>query len=38
MRSDEQGVRAIYNAAQYIPERIEMAQSYSDFLDRVAAV
>jgi integrase len=32
-----QGVRGIYNAAQYMPERVKIAQWYSDFLDRVAA-
>lgn len=32
-----QGVRGIYNAAKYMPERVKMAQWYSDFLDRVAA-
>lgn len=32
-----QGVRGIYNAAQYMPERIRMAQFYGDFLDEVAA-
>lgn len=32
-----QGVRAIYNAAQYLPERVEMAQWYSDWLDAAAA-
>jgi integrase len=31
-----QGVRGIYNAAQYMPARVEMAQWYSDWLDEVA--
>lgn len=32
-----QGVRGIYNAAQYMPERIRMAQWYSDWLDAACA-
>jgi integrase len=32
-----QGVRGIYNAAQYMSERVKMASWYSDWLDLVAA-
>lgn len=32
---DRSGVRAIYNRADYWPERVEMAQWYADYLDQL---
>lgn len=34
--SERDGVRAAYNYAEYLPERIEMMQAWSDYLDELA--
>ncbi|WP_194720925.1 tyrosine-type recombinase/integrase [Noviherbaspirillum malthae] len=35
--SERDGVRAAYNHAQYLPERITMMQHWADYLDAIAA-
>ena len=33
--SEKDGVRAAYNYAQYLPERVKMMQAWADYLDRL---
>jgi integrase len=35
--SDRDSIRAAYNAAEYLPERRKMMQSWADYLDELAA-
>jgi integrase len=34
--SERDGVRAAYNYAEYLPERVEMMQAWADYLDKLA--
>jgi integrase len=34
--ADRDGVRAAYNHAQYLPERVAMMQHWADYLDAIA--
>jgi len=34
--SERDGVRAAYNYAEYLPERVEMMQAWADYLDIIA--
>lgn len=36
-RSDKNKIRAVYNHAEYMPERRKMMQAWADYLDRLAA-
>jgi hypothetical protein len=35
---ERDGVRAVYNYAQYLPERRQMMQAWSDYLDHLRSV
>jgi integrase len=35
--AERDGVRAAYNHAQYLPERVAMMQHWADYLDAIAA-